>query len=79
MSEKSSDIIIVDSKYKSCPGPIVDLSETVKLSKPGQVIKLLATDPAAPSDVKEWAKAVGHKVLNVSEHENIYEIKVEVR
>ncbi len=79
MTKNNSDLILVDSKYKSCPGPIIDLSEAVKKAKPGQVIKLLATDPAAPSDVKEWTSQVGHKVLKISEHNGNYEIDIEVR
>ncbi len=79
MKESDSDIIVVDAKYKSCPGPIIDLSEAVKNANLGQVIRLLATDQAAPSDVKEWAGQVGHKVLKISEHDGVYEIEVEVR
>ena len=75
----NSKNIVVDSKYKSCPGPIVDLSEAVKSAKSGQKIILLATDPAAPSDVREWAIQVGHKVEKISEQEGIYTIEVEVR
>ncbi len=76
---ENSEIIIVDAKYKSCPGPIIDLSEAAKTAKPGQVIRLLATDPAAPSDVREWTAQVGHKVLKISESEGAYEIEVEIR
>jgi TusA-related sulfurtransferase len=75
----NSKDIVVDSKYKSCPGPIVDLSEAVKNAKPGQKIILLATDPAAPSDVKEWTIQVGHKMRKVSEEKGVYTIEVEVR
>ena len=79
MTESDSDVLIVDAKYKSCPGPIIDLSEAVKHANPGQVIRLLATDQATPSDVKAWTSQVGHKVLRISEHEGVYEIEVEVR
>ena len=74
----NSEVIIVDSKYKSCPGPIIDLAEAVKEAKPGQTIRLIATDPATPSDVKEWTGQVGHKVLSIHEQDEIYEIEVEV-
>ncbi|MGB9622899.1 MAG: sulfurtransferase TusA family protein, partial [Candidatus Bathyarchaeia archaeon] len=47
--------MVVDAKYKSCPGPLIAISEAAKKAEPGQVIKLLATDPAAPSDIEEWA------------------------
>ena len=57
--------ITVDARFKSCPGPLIALSQAVSRALPSQVVKLLATDPAAPSDVKEWAASVGHKLLSV--------------
>jgi tRNA 2-thiouridine synthesizing protein A len=71
--------VIVDARYKSCPGPLIAASEAAKKAEPGQVIRLLATDPAAPSDIGEWAREVGYKILKVSEREGIYEIEVEIR
>ena len=70
--------ITVDAKFKSCPGPLIALAEAVGKAQPGQVVKLLATDPAAPSDVKEWALSVGHKLLATEKSGDIYEIYVEV-
>ncbi|MEM2910293.1 MAG: sulfurtransferase TusA family protein [Nitrososphaerota archaeon] len=70
--------IIVDARFKSCPGPLISLIEAVKKAEPGQVIKLLATDPASPMDVKEWIKSTKHRLLEVKEKENAYEIYVEV-
>ncbi len=79
MEQNDENVIEVDSKYKSCPGPIIDLSEAVKKATPGQIIRLIATDPAAPSDVKEWTNQVGHKVLRITEDNGTYKIDVEVR
>lgn len=76
---KDRSAIIVDARYKSCPGPLIAISEAARKAEPRQVVKLLATDPAAPSDIREWARQVGHKVLKVSEREGIYEIEVEIR
>jgi tRNA 2-thiouridine synthesizing protein A len=70
--------ITVDARFKSCPGPLIALSEAVSHASPSQVVKLLATDPAAPSDVKEWAASVGHKLLSVEQDGELYEIYVEV-
>ncbi len=70
--------ITVDAKFKSCPGPLIALNQAVSGAKPSQVVKLLATDPAAPSDVKEWASSVGHRVLGVEQVEDVYEIFIEV-
>jgi TusA-related sulfurtransferase len=70
--------LIIDARYKSCPGPLLALAEAVMKANPGQIIMLLATDPGAPSDVKEWASNVGHKVLKVERTDNAYQIYVEV-
>jgi tRNA 2-thiouridine synthesizing protein A len=70
--------LIIDARYKSCPGPLLALAEAVMKANPGQIIMLLATDPGAPSDVKEWDSNVGHKVLKVERTDNAYQIYVEV-
>lgn len=70
--------ITVDAKFKSCPGPLIALAEAVSKAQPGQVIKLLATDPAAPSDVKEWAKGVGHELLATEKAKDVFEIYIRV-
>ncbi|MCS7135654.1 MAG: sulfurtransferase TusA family protein [Nitrososphaerota archaeon] len=78
MMMASKQYLVVDARFKSCPGPLISLIEAVKKAKPGQVIKLLTTDPTSPRDVKEWAKSTTHKLLEIKEKENVYEIYVEV-
>lgn len=70
--------IVVDAKFKSCPGPLILLAEAVSKAKPKQVVLLQATDPAAPSDIREWVSSVGHKLLDVKKVDDRYEIYVEV-
>ena len=50
---KDRSVMVVDARYKSCPGPLIAISEAARKVEPRQVIKLLATDPAAPSDIRE--------------------------
>jgi TusA-related sulfurtransferase len=70
--------ITVDARFKSCPGPLIALAEAVSKAEPGQIVKLLATDPAAPSDVKEWARSVGHALLATEKAGDVHEIYVRV-
>jgi TusA-related sulfurtransferase len=70
--------ITVDAKFKSCPGPLIALSDAVGKAKPGQVVRLLATDPASPSDIREWATGVGHKLLASEKNGDVYEFYLEV-
>ena len=76
--EMSGGEQVVDARYKSCPGPLVSLLRVVRKSKPGARIKLLATDPKAPDDVKEWASRTGHRFLGFRKVEDYFEILIEV-
>ncbi|RLE52433.1 MAG: hypothetical protein DRJ26_04785 [Candidatus Methanomethylicota archaeon] len=71
--------IVVDARYKSCPGPLIMLFETVKGATSRAFIELLATDPDAVSDVKEWVEAVGHEFLRVDVESDVYAIYVKIR
>jgi TusA-related sulfurtransferase len=70
--------ITVDARFKSCPGPLIALADAVGKARPGQVVKLLATDPAAPSDVKEWAAGVGHTLVATEKSGDVYEFYIRV-
>jgi tRNA 2-thiouridine synthesizing protein A len=70
--------ITVNAKFKSCPGPLIALADAVGKAEPGQVVRLLATDPAAPSDVKEWAAGVGHRLLATEKNGDVYEFYIGV-
>jgi len=70
--------ITVDAKYKSCPGPLIALAEAVGKASPGTVIKLLATDLAAPSDIREWAAGTGHTLLATEKSGDGWEFYVKV-
>ena len=50
-----------------CPLPIVQLKKATRNNKPGQVLKLVATDPGSKRDVRAWAEKTGNEVLDSSE------------
>jgi tRNA 2-thiouridine synthesizing protein A len=73
------DVLVVDARYQSCPGPLLKLIEAVKDAKEGSIVKILATDPAAPEDIRNWAESVGYKFMDYKVINDTYEIYVEVR
>lgn len=70
--------VIVDARYRSCPGPLIILIQAVRKAKPGARIKLLSTDPRSAEDVREWATRTGHKFLGSNKVNEHFEIIVEV-
>ena len=56
---------VVDSRGTSCPGPITDLFKAYRKAELGDIIELLATDPAAKPDVEAWVRTSGNELLDV--------------
>jgi tRNA 2-thiouridine synthesizing protein A len=69
---------VVDSRGTSCPGPITDLFKAYRTAQLGDIIELLATDPAAKPDVQAWARRSGNEVLDVIEEKDHIRIIVKI-
>ncbi len=54
---------VVDVRGQFCPGPVLRARQEIEGLYPGQVMVVLATDPAAEADLQAWAKWAGHQVL----------------
>ncbi len=70
---------IVDARGTYCPGPITELFKAYKESNDGDILELLATDPAAKSDVKAWTKKSGSEIIDIIEEEGHTRIIIKVK
>jgi len=48
-----------------CPVPIAQTREEIDRIEAGQVLKVMADDPAAEEDFPRWAKRTGHEILGL--------------
>lgn len=55
--------IEVDARGLLCPLPVLRLRRRLLAAEAGQVVRLLATDPAAAIDVPHFCAATGHALL----------------
>jgi len=69
---------MLDVRGKVCPIPVMEVNKLSKTVKPGTVIKVLATDPAAKSDLQAWAKRTGNEILSIESETNYLVIRVRV-
>ncbi len=69
---------VIDSRGTMCPGPITDLFRAYRNASIGDIIELLATDPAAKSDVQAWAKRSGNEVLGIIDEKDHVRIQVRI-
>ena len=57
----------LDTKGMLCPKPVIETSKAIKQVAVGQVLEVLATDPASKPDLEAWSKMTGHKLLSFAE------------
>jgi len=69
---------IVDSRGTMCPGPITDLFRAYRNANIGDIIELLATDPAAKSDTEAWTKRSGNEIIAVIDEKDYIRIQIRV-
>ncbi|MDT7870415.1 MAG: sulfurtransferase TusA family protein [Thermoproteus sp.] len=54
----------LDARGKFCPIPVMETAKAITQINVGDVLEVLATDPAADPDIKAWAKRMGHEVIS---------------
>lgn len=52
-----------------CPMPILNTRKEMDKLRVGEVLEVLADDPAAEDDLKAWAKRTGQKMLEIEKTE----------
>lgn len=48
----------------SCPGPIIQVAEKIKILKDGDILEISVTDPGFLNDIKAWCKNTGNTFLS---------------
>ncbi len=62
MSDLTEDVL-VDARELMCPMPVMAATKAARRMDPGQVLKVMATDKGALSDIPAWAEANGHELI----------------
>ena len=62
-SELPATACTSDARGLPCPLPLLRLARELRGVRPGEVIALLADDPAAREDVPSWTRRSGHVLL----------------
>ena len=53
----------------ACPLPILKTKKALNELEPGQVLKVLATDPGSRQDMAAFASQTGHALLHAGEED----------
>lgn len=58
--------IVLDACGLSCPGPLIQVKQTIDTMQEGQVLKVTASDPGFQEDIKAWAQMSRNELLQLS-------------
>ncbi len=53
----------LDTSGKCCPMPMVETNKAIKTLGSGQVLEIVATDPATQTDIPSWCRRTGNELL----------------
>lgn len=66
----------LDAKGLYCPGPVLETAKAMKQINIGEVLEVLATDPAAKPDIEAWARRTGNQILDIKQEGGVTKILV---
>jgi len=66
-----------DAKGMKCPLPVLKARRLLKEMTSGEQIEIEATDPGAPKDFVHFCETTGHKLVENSERDGIFVIRIE--
>jgi tRNA 2-thiouridine synthesizing protein A len=55
----------VDCVGLYCPVPVMRAKEEIDLLEKGNLMELIADDPASAEDIPRWAKRTGHRLVSM--------------
>ena len=62
----------IDCTGLFCPMPVVKTREAIGTMAVGEVLEMLSDDPGSDPDMKSWAQATGHDLVDVSQRGAVY-------
>jgi tRNA 2-thiouridine synthesizing protein A len=60
-------VLTIDALGRKCPIPIIMLAERIREVGVGQLIAVLADDPAAKTDVPAWCMIKSHEFVGAAD------------
>lgn len=68
---------VLDATGEECPVPIEMARERLVSMAPGEVMRVLSTDPVSPIDFEAWCMQESHEFLGAKERDGVWEIRLE--
>jgi len=67
---------LIDAQYQKSPIPILRAVRALRGMEPGEKLRVLATDPGAVADFREFCLVSGHALIAASESHGVFSFSV---
>jgi TusA-related sulfurtransferase len=67
----------LDARGLFCPSPVMQTNVELSKMHVGEILTVLADDPAAEDDISNWARRLGHEIVKMEKNGN--EIRFEIK
>ncbi|WP_314585518.1 CoA-disulfide reductase [Paenibacillus terrigena] len=69
--------VTVDACGLQCPGPIMQVYQTISRMKDGEIAEVTATDPGFSSDIASWCEKTGNTLLESSFENKVCRVMIQ--
>ena len=66
----------LDATGLFCPEPVFRTKIEIERMQVGEVLTVLADDPAAEDDISRWVTRTGHELLEMKKDNNVLEFSI---
>jgi tRNA 2-thiouridine synthesizing protein A len=70
---------LIDAQFMKCPMPVLRAARALRGMAAGDKLRVLATDPTAISDFRDFCKVTGHALIGTSEIKGVYSFTIRRR
>ena len=65
--QQITEDVLVDARELMCPMPVMAATKAIRRMETDQVLKVMATDRGALSDIPAWAESTGNELVDSGE------------
>lgn len=69
-------VAILDAQGLQCPLPVLRANRALQPLAPGDELRVLATDPAAPGDFEAFCRTTGHVLVGSEMSDGVFHIVI---
>ncbi len=70
---------LIDAQFQKCPVPVLRAARALRNMAGGEKLRILATDPLALADFRDFCKTTGHALVATSEVRGVFSFTIRAK